>query len=49
MAFRARKAFETFEKRAPGPSCSKPDQANPRLVEIFIVIYLPVKVDFSQD
>ena len=29
--------------------CSKPDEANPGLVEILIVIYLPLKEDFSQD
>ena len=29
-----------------GPSCSKPDLANPGLVEILIVIYLPVKGGF---
>ena len=32
----------------PGPSCSKPDKANPGLVEILVVIYLLLKEDFSQ-
>ena len=34
---------------SPGPSCSKPDKTNPGLVEILIVIYFPLKKDFSQD
>ena len=32
---------------SPGSSCSRPDKTNPELVEILIVIYLPLKEDFS--
>ena len=32
-----------------GPSCSKPDWANPGIVEILIVIELPLNGHFLQD
>ena len=43
MAFRARKVFGTFEKRAPGPSCSRHDSANqgsrPKKKKVQVVIF----------
>ena len=32
----------------PGPSCSKPDYANPGLVEILIAINLPLKLNYHK-
>ena len=51
MAFRALKVFGTFREtgRAPGPSCSKTNLANTRLVCILIAIYLPCKAELSQN
>ena len=46
MAFQAREVLWTFEKRPPGPNCSKLDLANPGLVKILIAIYLPLYVRF---
>ena len=40
---------QTMSDCPPGSDCSKPDKANPGLVEILILIYLLLKADFSQD
>ena len=35
-SFRAREVFGSFEKRTPGPGCSKLDYVNPGLARILI-------------
>ena len=38
--------YPPYEQLGPGPNCSKPDLANPGLVEILIAIYLPLYARF---
>ena len=43
------KNFDTWYTELRGPLVQSPIKANPGVVEILILIYWPLKEDFSQD